>query len=138
MPCISPAKVTQPKGVCRRCVAQHGDAAHTYDEVKGRHCPMCEAKVRTLYTRSAAVEANAEVAAPLRPNVASEISSSSATTTTQTAAPLNLSVETQRKGRWQTFHDMGIESCHFLEYEAASGLALNMKKVVVRPLFLTD
>ncbi len=46
------AKMTQPKGVCRRCVAKHGDATHTYDEHKGKHCPMCEAKVRVLYARS--------------------------------------------------------------------------------------
>ena len=115
MPCISPAKATQPKGVCRRCIARHGDAAHTYDEVKGKHCPMCEAKVLTLYTRSAAAPSHGTL---LKDDLKEDLlPSATVEARTDSATPLGLSVETKHNGRWQTFHDTCNDSCHFLEYE---------------------
>jgi len=72
-------------------VATHGSAEHTYDQVKGKHCPMCEAKVLTLYTRSAA--------APL-PGCSDEPAAIPAAPRRAPAAAPNLG-----------------DSCHFLEYE---------------------
>ncbi len=36
---------------------------------------------------------------------------------TDGAAPLGLSVETNRNQRWQILHEIGCDSCHFLEHE---------------------
>ncbi len=76
---------------------------------------MCEAKVLTLYTRSAAAPSHdglpkVDLKGDLLPSAIAE-------TNTDGAEPLTLSVETNRNQRWQILHETGSDSCHFLEYE---------------------